>query len=345
MPAKYKTYENLEGVALIGDPHLGKKFHRGVPLNRLGEREVHHKIIFQETLMKACSENHTVVVMGDLFDKFSVGDDVILHAYHAFISALIKTNVVSLVLLRGNHDVSRNKDKVSSFDLLKEMLKPQAPRMLVVDQPEVVGKHLYLPYDAFSNNEETLKEKFPGYVKEGYYDGIFGHWDLQSFGGDDFNLVPVDFLAPMLSSVGAIYSGHEHRPVAHSVSNWNNTNLGRAVKVFSTGSLLPFSHGEDPDQEIYVSIRLKDFEEQPEKYRNKCVRLLLKPGESLPENPDVLQVSVKYVDEEGKEQKEATLDENFSFRNVFFETFEEAGLDKEISNQWWEKYQERTKDD
>jgi len=52
---------------LIGDPHLGRDFRNGTPLNRRGEREAMQLAQFKEEL--ATPDVHLIVMVGDLFDK------------------------------------------------------------------------------------------------------------------------------------------------------------------------------------------------------------------------------------------------------------------------------------
>ncbi len=110
------------GPAVIGDPHLGKKFTTGVPLHRRGERERLQYDLFRKELEDGAQSSNIVVMMGDLFDKYEVD------AADLYDVALIYKDVAStfsgtiFVVLRGNHDVSRYIAKKSSFDLLAIIL-------------------------------------------------------------------------------------------------------------------------------------------------------------------------------------------------------------------------------
>ena len=91
-------------LTLLGDPHLGKRFVTGVPLHRVGDRErmvwedFHHSIAACRTPMHVC--------MGDLFDKFIVAPEVLMGAFQAYLQA---PSSVDYIILRGNHDVSRDR--------------------------------------------------------------------------------------------------------------------------------------------------------------------------------------------------------------------------------------------
>src|SRR3546814_15861232 len=97
------SLNNGKTVALIGDPHLGRKFENGVPLHRRGERERNQLANFQDQLAQ---DVDNVVMVGDLFDHPHVGFKVVLDAYIAIDEATQATGN-EILLLAGNRSEER----------------------------------------------------------------------------------------------------------------------------------------------------------------------------------------------------------------------------------------------
>src|SRR3546814_7408633 len=110
------SLNNGKTVALIGDPHLGRKFENGVPLHRRGERERNQLANFQDQLAQ---DVDIVVMVGDLFDHPHVGFKVVLDAYIA-IDAATQATGNEILLLAGNHDLPRNLEVVGAFEMRSE---------------------------------------------------------------------------------------------------------------------------------------------------------------------------------------------------------------------------------
>jgi len=262
-------------VTWTGDPHLGRRFRTGVPLHRIGDREKMQWEQFEREITGAKSDVH--VCMGDIFDSFVVPPEVVLRVAEIYRRA--NTDTVH-VLIRGNHDVSRNTDRASSFDLLRELI---GDHVLVVDREPVVHENLgFVPYDPF--------EAQP--VPEGV-DAVFGHWDVVDFGSH--NVIPV-------GDVPLMITGHDHTP----------RELERnGVRIIVTGSMQPYSHGEDPEHKLYITLPLDEIGQHD--LTNMNVRLLLREGEAIPEDLDCLSVTAIRV---GDDQEEVEALEDFEALNL-----------------------------
>ena len=99
---------------LLGDPHLGRTFVHGVPLHRRGEREAMLWRDFAQSLSSVAAPLH--ICMGDLFDRAVVSYDTIVSAARLYMHAAAKFPQTKFIILRGNHDTSRDADKVSAFE-------------------------------------------------------------------------------------------------------------------------------------------------------------------------------------------------------------------------------------
>ena len=105
-------------VRFIGDPHLGRVFKTGVPLHRRGEREEMVWATFEKALTENTQDIDAIVIMGDLFDKMHVPNAVVLRASDLLWKSVGQPHFNEVVVLRGNHDASRDTSIRSSFDVL-----------------------------------------------------------------------------------------------------------------------------------------------------------------------------------------------------------------------------------
>lgn len=269
-------------VAVLGDPHLGRRFKTGVPLHRIGDREKAQLNEFRDRLWVNEAELH--VNMGDLFDRYIVPPEVVMYAadvYHEVSAALPET---TFIVLRGNHDVSRDTSRRSSFDLFTQLVR-SVPNIIVVDEePLVWGSYGFVPYTPFQPTSE-LVDTLPDKLK-----AVFGHWDVQDWGGD--NVIPTQLLAD--KKIKLAITGHDH--LARQEKR-------HGVDIIVTGSMQPFSHAEDPEGDWYVTCTLDELD--PGAVKNKNVRILLREGETLPDDLDCLSLTAKRVTDD---QDETSID-------------------------------------
>lgn len=258
-------------IDTLGDPHLGRKFETGVPVHRRGERERMQLEKFRRALFETDADVH--VTMGDLFDKFIVPPEIVLFAASTYFEAASKNPNTIYVVLRGNHDVSRNTDKASSWDLFVALVD-QHPNIVAVDQePWGYENLLFVPYDPF--NYDHLEEHLVETV-----DTVFAHFDIVDFGGH--NVIPTKLFAE--HGVKTVYNGHDH----------NARELDRdGVHVVVTGSMEPFTHAEDAAGDLYITVTLAELAGLD--VTDKNVRVLLQPGEALPADIDCLSLIGKRV--------------------------------------------------
>lgn len=261
---------NLE-VDWLGDPHLGRKFETGVPLHRRGEREYMQRQKFIDSIMSTTADVH--VCLGDLFDKFIVPPEVVLFAAATYMQAAEQNPNTIFVVLRGNHDVSRNVDKASSWDLFYALVEPHGNIWAVDEHPVQMENMLFVPYDPFHYD-------YLDFHLNDEIDTVFGHFDLVDFGGH--NVAPIELFARY--GVKTLINGHDH--LAREFDR-------HGVHIVVTGSMEPFTHAEDPTGDLYVTVTLDELAKLD--VRNKNVRVLLKDGETLPDDLDCLSLVAKRV--------------------------------------------------
>lgn len=257
-------------VEWLGDPHLGRKFETGVPLHRKGEREHMQRQKFIDAVMNTKADVY--VIMGDLFDKFIVPPEVVLFAAGTLMQAAEQNSTI-YVILRGNHDVSRNRDKASSWDLFCALVDQHPMIWAVDDVPAQMENMLFVPYDPFNYDhlEEYLNDEI---------DTVFSHFDIVDFGGH--NVLPSKLFADR--GVKLVVNGHDHLARVERL---------HGVEVIVTGSMEPYTHAEDKTGDLYVTVTLAELANMDVSQKN--VRVLLNPGETLPNDLDCLSLVAKRV--------------------------------------------------
>lgn len=319
---------------LIGDPHLGRKFEVGVPIARRGEREEAVKADFEARLNQPAEFS---ICMGDLFDKFVVAPELELFAAYAYQASPNKRKFC----LRGNHDASRDASKRSSFDVFRELVAHDPTIYIVATEPhfEHCGKKgciLLLPWHPFRNAAQMAADALDMWVKMGKpkVHAAFGHWDTEDFsefGGNTDNLVP---LAQLRQMTDTIYTGHVHTPGVKQIGH---------IQLISVGSMQPYTHGEDPDGEVYETLTLKELESRdPASLKNKCIRIELEEGEEAPADIDALQVTIKRKKDKIEKGDEVRVDA-FDLDRLYKESMEKHKVPKEISERINVKFQELSK--
>lgn len=282
------SLSNGKTVALIGDPHLGRKFETGVPLHRRGERERNQLANFQEQLVQ---EVDAVVMVGDLFDHPHVGFKTVLDAYIAIDAAAVATGN-DIFLLAGNHDLPRRLEVVGAFEMLEALLDGH-PQVTIVKRPWAWEELAFFPWQW----DTCAADQVAAIHDNGRVEVAIGHWDLQSFGGDDSHMAPTAALKAKFGDELAIYSGHYHLPGEYEIDGHT---------VICTGSMEPYSHAEDPDGSLYVTLTLDELEARDDLH-DKCVRVLLAEGEELPDDLDCLSLTAKRARKEDGDVPEIEL--------------------------------------
>ena len=274
-------------IHTIGDPHLGRKFEVGVPLNRRGEREAEQLAKLKAELAVPCDYN---IMMGDLFDNANVSHAVVTQVAEAYLEAAKAYPNTTFLPMAGNHDLPRSLTSRGAWLSFKYMLEG-IDAIWIVDRVTDFEDFTCIPWDWSCSAEEQLA----GLTKVA--PRVYGHWDMMSFGGDDSHLCPTKRLVEL--GAQEIVSGHYHIAGEYEIDG---------VTVRCTGSMMPYTHGEDPEGKLYVTVSLEELLENPAQFSDKCVRVLLQPGEILPTDIDCRALTMKRV-KVAKEELEIDLEE------------------------------------
>lgn len=289
---KLLTLANGQTLALIGDPHIGRKFETGVPLSRRGEREVHQ---FAQFLDELNVEADIVCVIGDLFDNAFVGYGVVDKVTRA-VREVVEQNPDRLyVIIAGNHDLPRNVEAVGAFHDFLDRLELRYSNLRILLKPEVIGSVAYFPWEWDKRADDQARS-----IDFGGVEAAVGHWDLSLFEGKDTHLAPVSVVPAGVD----MWSGHYHVAGEYKVG-------GRVVNC--TGSLQPYTHGEDPDGVLYVTVT-RDAALEGEWY-DKNVRVLIRRGETLPDI-EAMSVIGKIVDDEAPVVAEKVSLDTFNWNGI-----------------------------
>ena len=286
---------------LIGDPHLGRVFKTGVPTHRLGDRER----LVEEQFYAEISDRTSVpvIIMGDLFDKYSVPESLVLWTADKLNEA---ARWKDIYVLRGNHDLSRDEEKRGSFDVLERL----CPKVVFVKDfweivlPNHVGRLLLFGYNAFKSAAE-LVDVLPRNLN---YLAAFGHYDLTSH-GSDFNLVPTEVFAEL--KIETAYTGHIHK---------RQTIERHGVTVHAVGSMQPYAHGEQAEGDpLYQTLTLDEFNARnPEDFLDVNLRILLKGDEVFDQQVDCLSLVFKHIADDETEPLDVAYD-SFDSDNILTE--------------------------
>ena len=268
-----QTYYRIQ---TIGDPHLGKAFKTGVPHNRAGEREQSQLQLLEQLLIPVDNTTIAIIIMGDLFDKANVSNNVVKDFYKLITEAAKNNLSVTYIILDGNHVLSKENTKTTSFDILSLLLK-DVENVNVVNENQIVeivpNLHLYLDcYDPY-NSYSTVKENTLSNVKKDKNNILisFGHWDTFEF--TETGYYPNQHI---LTYSDLVCSGHIHIPMEYMYNYVNKeSNISLKGKTLITGSMQPYSHAEDPEKILYVTIKSQDIKKYDlsKDFKNKCVRI------------------------------------------------------------------------
>ncbi|TIQ65156.1 MAG: hypothetical protein E5X41_13270 [Mesorhizobium sp.] len=305
-------------VGILGDPHLGRAFVRGVSLEKRGLRE---KMVMDDFRARLAGSGvyDVFICMGDLFDRWAVPYGVVFQAAWTFLEASLQNPNTQYVILGGNHDISRDLEKKGALDLFQLVVQGRENVRVVRHtdngrRMKLGGKMVeFFPFHPSKPADELVT---------GEIEVAFGHWDT-IFG--DGNLIPTKKLAEM--GCKTAYTGHVHLPDEFKRDG---------VKVVQVGSMQPYAHGED-NEEMYVSLTLDEIEGQD--LRDKCVRVLLAPGERLDQEVDCLQLTFKRIGVVEEDTEEVSMGD-FNLMALFGQAFEEAAVPDDVRSQILTRFEE-----
>lgn len=127
-------------MIVINDTHLGVNRAGGTTAVTFAALSAYTHEQF-EGLLKKCQElkDKALLINGDLLDQFLVPNATLLRTYNALAAAISGGVIEELYLARGNHDYHPSGDKLSSFNLLGELLTDTYPNnVFVINEPQII---------------------------------------------------------------------------------------------------------------------------------------------------------------------------------------------------------------
>jgi DNA repair exonuclease SbcCD nuclease subunit len=304
---------------VLGDPHLGRSFVHGVPLARKGEREQLIREQFVNEYYQFPEDTELHVCMGDLFDKAIVPYDVILFAAHVVNEAARNNPHIQFVILKGNHDLLRDLEKASAFDLFERLITQD--NVHIITKPTILMGQAFFAYDPLTPIADLVTDAIVG------CEAAWFHADTNGF-GSEHNVIPTHKLA--LHGVLRAYTGHVHKPARFTRDG---------VDVTVTGSMQPYAFGEQANPDLYVEHTLASLKTAGD-LTHKVVRLTLDPGEMLEDEVDCLQLVVRRTTADAEEAPVVTMGD-FDMEALFRRAFTEAGVNSAVTDSLLGSYNER----
>ena len=307
---------NRKLIHPIGDPHLGRRFITNVPLAARGVKERQLKESYIENLSVKADY---VIMMGDLFDKFDVPNDVILFAFQELEKASYTNFRTTYIFNKGNHDESRDTSKKSSYQIFYELVeKAELANVLVVNEvPIIVNQIGVIPWHPFKSPAEMVSILKGLQTRTGVsLEYIMTHNDVSTYGSDSEaeNLMDFDGLREFDA---VVLNGHVHQP---------SDKMYDGLRVVNIGSMLPLAFNEDVTGKHYVTLTLEEFQKLSDydSLKKKSVRVLLKPDEEAPDQIECLQFKVTRVGEDGSDTVGQVTPEDFEFKTLFDTAMEDV---------------------
>lgn len=127
----------------INDLHLGVHRTGGTtPLSYALLSNYAHDCFGQ--LIALVEQDEDLLINGDLFDGFVISNNDLVRTFNTILDAFRLGRIRKVILSRGNHDISKNTEKLSSFDVLGSMLTAA----LGIERVHVVIEHEVVTTDA-----------------------------------------------------------------------------------------------------------------------------------------------------------------------------------------------------
>lgn len=240
----------MKPLYVINDTHCGAIRSGGTtPRTAFALREYILEL-FQNLLKQA--EDGDLMILGDLFDTFNVPYTDLFAVYDMLLSWLEETGN-RLILVAGNHDLSKTSATMSSFQFLCRLLKHRAGVIIVDGGPGLItmdGFSSYvIPHMA---NQELFDIELAKVPKVDY---LFLHCNYDNkFAQQSDHSLNLSLEHARKLSVGKIVIAHEHQ-----------RKMALSGKVMIPGNQIPSSVADclGNEQKFMVKITAEKFELVP----------------------------------------------------------------------------------
>ena len=306
---------------------MGRPFRNHVPLHRLGDREKMQRADLQASLKRASGAGVVAhICMGDLFDKPKVDNRIVAETADDYQMAAVTNSATPFFILTGNHDEMRDRDFVSSFQLFTRIVDGHVhvirsePRRHSFEDPnsQMIAHVVFIPWHPLKTARELVDE-YADVIRGA--DAVFGHWDVDRRQEGSDNYIPAERLVEL--DVKMAVTGHDHVRRDMEIAG---------LPVVVTGSMQPYSHSEDPEGVLYLTIEADEAKRRlqcgEDVFADVCLRVV---GEWDDPVPNCLQFKV-VADQTDLKADEALAQvqvADFSMKDLWDQAFE--GIDPEIN--------------
>jgi DNA repair exonuclease SbcCD nuclease subunit len=249
-------------IGMFTDPHIGLKRLSGTTSatqDRLKEL-LYTKATQAASTLWGLNVDY-VACLGDLFDKFSNSEKEITQGFNL-------VGNVSFVLA-GNHDISNQKTKVGSLQLIAEVGMPGPfADMCISPDPskpffyELVPKMVYAVPHCLSGEifEESLREVMKAASSNVGENYLFLHCNVGTGFGESKSSHELWLSPEMALELSKIFTrvivGHEHEPTYYKVKSKSSASFEvcdlAEASVVILGNTYPLSFGEVSNRYVYV---------------------------------------------------------------------------------------------
>lgn len=197
-------------MKVINDLHIGTARKSGTTVE---SQKALRGFLFDSVKSLFDTSDETILVNGDLFDTFNVPSEDLLETFK-IMSEWLSWPRKKLYLSAGNHDLSRDSQKLSSFHLLGELLKMQHPEKVgSIFQPSDINVggeiHYVIPHLIDQTAFDEALANVPDYCK---YVFIHANYNSPFAIHSDHSLNVSEEQAVKLVEAGHILVfGHEHQ--------------------------------------------------------------------------------------------------------------------------------------
>lgn len=227
---------------------------------------------FQNHLLNLPKGVEVHITLGDLFDAGYIPSATLLDAIITYQTAAMDNPGTKFFILQGNHDINKELNKKSAFHVLAHVLEPLLNVKVITKEtylPEL--DTIFLPWQPKTSATEAISSLPPA-------KNAITHFDME---GTPNSMPQEEFKA---RGVETVFNGHIHRPEAVNKDG---------ITYHLIGSMQPYAFDQDPDGRLYVKISLQEFKENPEKYKDKVIKIELQEGEEFSSHDfDCLALSV-----------------------------------------------------
>lgn len=246
-------------LMVINDCHLGVKRSTGTTQESSQQLNLWQMQQFKSLVQQALSSKAHLLINGDLFDRFEVSKQCEFETFLILTEFLDGDKNLKLILSAGNHDLSTNSNKTSSFENLCRYLhlyRQDQVISVVGETKSITGLEDWFTVVSHYPNQTMFEDALNQLLEQGSPKYVFVHCNLMSPFAEhtDHSLnISQEMLDKFQQQGSTVVFAHEH----------NARTVGNAVVV---GNQIPSSIADCLDEnhsKQYAILTAKGLELKP----------------------------------------------------------------------------------